>query len=69
MSLADVEMVSWLSCWRNDLNVTAFSLGQSSNSNKVMSAPPPGDPTMAKIGGTWFMYYGAMDGIHYATLK
>ncbi|HEY5805771.1 MAG TPA: hypothetical protein VIS56_00095 [Candidatus Saccharimonadales bacterium] len=33
---------------------------------------PPGDPTTAKINGTWFMYYGATGkstGIHYATLQ
>jgi len=33
---------------------------------------PPGDPSLAKINGTWFMYYGATgsnSGIHYATYK
>lgn len=33
---------------------------------------PPGDPTLAKIGGTWFMYYGATgskSGIYYATMQ
>lgn len=32
---------------------------------------PPGDPTLAKVGSTWYMYYGATgtdSGIHYATL-
>lgn len=29
---------------------------------------PPGDPTLAKINGTWFMYYGQHErGIYYAT--
>lgn len=33
---------------------------------------PPGDPTLAKISGVWYMYYGgsrAENGIHYATLQ
>ncbi len=33
---------------------------------------PPGDPTLAKIKGAWYMYYGATGtatGIHYATLQ
>jgi hypothetical protein len=47
----------------------AFSLGKASNSNTVQSVAPPGDPTVAKIGGSWYIYYGARDGIHYATLK
>ena len=29
---------------------------------------PPGDPTIAKIGQTYFMYYGQPSGIHFATL-
>ncbi len=32
-------------------------------------AQVPGDPTLAKIGDTWYMYYGQKDGIHYASLK
>lgn len=33
---------------------------------------PPGDPTLAKINGVWYMYYGggmSEKGIHYATLQ
>ncbi|MFH1056341.1 MAG: hypothetical protein V1717_00900 [Candidatus Micrarchaeota archaeon] len=31
---------------------------------------PPGDPTLAKIGGVWQLYYGIhTKGIHYATLR
>lgn len=31
---------------------------------------PPGDPTLGKIGGKWFMYYGQhTQGIYYATLE
>lgn len=33
---------------------------------------PPGDPTLAYVGKTWYMYYGqtgAKSGIHYATLR
>ncbi|MBI2589579.1 hypothetical protein HYW32_00885 [Candidatus Berkelbacteria bacterium] len=38
---------------------------------KVMYSPnPPGDPTLAKIGSAWMMYYGQHEkGIYRATLK
>ncbi|OGY26437.1 MAG: hypothetical protein A2Z11_00010 [Candidatus Woykebacteria bacterium RBG_16_43_9] len=42
-----------------------------STDSKLMFPPnPPGDPTLAKIGQTWFMYYGQHEkGIFYTTLK
>jgi len=42
-----------------------------SKDSKVKFAPnPPGDPTLAKINGTWFMYYGQhTKGIYYAEYK
>ncbi|MFA5926602.1 MAG: hypothetical protein WCT32_02065 [Patescibacteria group bacterium] len=38
---------------------------------KILYSPnPPGDPTLAKIGEKWFMYYGQHEkGIYYSTLK
>ena len=31
---------------------------------------PPGDPTLGKVGGQWFMYYGQhTKGIYYAILE
>ena len=34
------------------------------------SPDPPADPTLAKINGKWFMYYGQhTKGIYYAALK
>lgn len=51
-----------------------FTLGSSSGSNTQQSAPPPGDPSVIKIGDTWQMYYGTFskegeNGISYATFK
>ncbi|MDP2720484.1 MAG: hypothetical protein Q8O75_00885 [bacterium] len=42
-----------------------------STDSRVMFPPnPPGDPTLIKIGDTWFMYYGQHEkGIFYTTLK
>ena len=38
--------------------------------NSLFPAKPPADPTLVKIGETWFMYYGGhTEGIYYATLK
>ena len=40
--------------------------------NSMMRFPssPPGDPTLGKVGGQWFMYYGQhTKGIYYATLE
>jgi len=39
---------------------------------KPPDTAPPGDPTLAKINGTWYMYYGgprSKNGILYATYK
>jgi prepilin-type N-terminal cleavage/methylation domain-containing protein len=46
--------------------------GGAHKSGTSYGGPPPGDPTLAKIGGTWYMYFGGGPedpGIHYATLK
>ena len=40
--------------------------------NMGFRGAPPGDPTLTKIKGIWYMYYGATgteSGIHYATLQ
>ena len=38
--------------------------------NSLFPAQPPADPTLVKIGETWFMYYGGhTEGIYYATLN
>jgi len=38
--------------------------------NSLFPAKPPADPTLVKIGETWFMYYGGhTEGIYYATLE
>ena len=38
--------------------------------NIMFPEDPPGDPTLAKINGKWFMYYGQhTKGIYYATLE
>lgn len=45
---------------------------QAKETNMGFQGAPPGDPAMAKINDTWFMYYGATgtdSGIHYATLQ
>ncbi len=39
---------------------------------KGFTGQPPGDPTLAQIGTTWYMFYGqtgAASGIHYALLN
>lgn len=39
-------------------------------SNQDFPENPPGDPTLAEINSTWYMYYGQHEkGIYYATLK
>ncbi|HLE49434.1 MAG TPA: hypothetical protein VI819_05385 [Patescibacteria group bacterium] len=41
----------------------------SNNPNQPMPSNPPGDPTLIKIGSSWYMYYGQhTKGIYYATL-
>lgn len=56
----------------------AFTLGANSGEAAPPAgvpqtvAPPPGDPTLAKIDGIWHMYYGATgekSGIHYGLYK
>jgi len=46
--------------------------GEAKQDSMGFTGAPPGDPTTAKIGSTWFMYYGGPhdeNGIHHATLK
>ncbi|HSX16291.1 MAG TPA: hypothetical protein VLF40_05860 [Candidatus Saccharimonadales bacterium] len=46
--------------------------GEAKKTDMGFTGAPPGDPTTAKIDGTWFMYYGGphdQNGIHYATLQ
>ncbi len=48
------------------------SIKESGNPNNKYPTNIPGDPTVIKIGDTWFMYYGATgeaSGIHYFTLQ
>ena len=46
-----------------------FDFTNSSDSNRPFPENPPGDPTLAKINGKWFLYYGQhTKGIFYATL-
>jgi Tfp pilus assembly protein PilE len=50
----------------------AFAGDAGRDSSGNYNGPPPGDPTLANINGTWFMYYGGGPedpGIHYATLE
>ena len=47
-----------------------FDFINSNNPNQKFPQNPPGDPTLAKIGSKWFMYYGQhTKGIYYATLE
>lgn len=46
--------------------------GEAKKQGDNFMGAPPGDPTVAKISGTWYMYYGATgsaSGIHYAALS
>lgn len=46
--------------------------GGATQDNMGFHGAPPGDPALAKINGTWYMYYGATgstSGIHYAILS
>lgn len=46
--------------------------GNAKKQGDMYMGQPPGDPTLAEIDGTWFMYYGATgdeSGILYATYK
>lgn len=47
-----------------------FDFTNKQDSQNKFSENPPGDPTLAKIGNQWFMYYGQhTKGIYYATLE
>ncbi|MCX6780095.1 MAG: hypothetical protein NT034_02865 [Candidatus Magasanikbacteria bacterium] len=55
----------------NKFSATA-QFDYSNNADSKMDFPmsPPSDPTVIKIGGKWFMYYGQhTKGIDYAVLK
>lgn len=46
--------------------------GDAKRQGDQLLGQPPGDPTLIRIGDTWYMYYGQTGdatGIHYATLK
>ncbi len=46
-----------------------FDFSTSSNPQEKFPSNPPGDPTLMKINGKWFMYYGQhTQGIYYAIL-
>lgn len=47
-----------------------FDWTNNKDSRVKFAENPPGDPTLIKIKGTWFMYYGQhTKGIYYATLN
>ena len=47
-----------------------FDYTTNDNPQNQFPENPPGDPTLAKINGKWFMYYGQhTKGIYYATLE
>lgn len=47
-----------------------FGTSAAQKSNSPFPENPPGDPTLAKIGGKWFLYFGQhTKGIYYATYK
>lgn len=47
-----------------------FDYTTENDPNIMFPENPPGDPTLAKIGGKWFLYYGQHEkGIYYATFK
>lgn len=46
--------------------------GEAKKTSQGFTGSPPGDPTTAKIDGTWYMFYGGpreQNGIHYATYE
>ncbi len=56
----------------NELGISepVFDYTTSTATNVLFPPNPPGDPTLAQIAGTWFMYYGVhTEGIDYATLE
>lgn len=50
-------------------SATLAFAGDATQDSTGFHGAPPGDPTLAKIGGTWYMYYGTTNGINYATLS
>ncbi|MCX9012993.1 MAG: hypothetical protein OIN66_17975 [Candidatus Methanoperedens sp.] len=49
---------------------TGFDYTTASNLGMLFPPDPPCDPTLAKIGNKWFLYYGIhTKGINYATLE
>lgn len=73
-----VFMTSYTGVYESTLDSNKFSTpklayaGEAKQTSMGFTGAPPGDPTTAKINGTWYMYYGATgseSGIHYATLK
>lgn len=47
-----------------------FDWTNNKNPQVKFAENPPGDPTLVKIGNTWYMYYGQhTKGIYYATYK
>lgn len=54
----------------NTFSAPVFDYTNNKNSQMKFAANPPGDPTLAKIKDTWFMFYGQhTKGIYSATLK
>ncbi|PIS07922.1 hypothetical protein COT78_01050 [Candidatus Berkelbacteria bacterium CG10_big_fil_rev_8_21_14_0_10_43_13] len=54
----------------NTFSAPVFDFTNNKDANIKFSPNPPGDPTLAKIKGTWYMYYGQhTKGIYYATLQ
>lgn len=73
-----VFMTTYTGVYESTFDGTSFSepklafAGEAKKTNMGFQGAPPGDPTLAKIDGTWFMYYGntgSESGIHYATLQ
>lgn len=73
-----VFVTSYTGVYEFTFDGTSFSkptlafAGEAQQSGAGFVGAPPGDPTVAKIGGTWYMYYGASvttGGINYATLS
>jgi uncharacterized protein (UPF0333 family) len=73
-----VFMTSYTGVYESMLDSNKFSTpnlayaGEAKQTSMGFMGAPPGDPTTAKINGTWYMYYGATgsgSGIYYATLK
>ncbi len=47
----------------------SWQLADKNNPNNAFGGIPPGDPTLLKVGKTWYMYFGKHpEGIYYAVL-